>query len=482
MTMRSGRTLLGLSLLALALGAASALSTTAGAQGAKLRFGVGPLQPTPSETKKAYEPFFAYLAKELGRDFDLTATTDWAGISVALANKQVDLAWMGPWGYVLANDDSGARAIATAKYDGKPIYHAIVVCKPGLVTSWPDGAKGKRVLFADVGSTSGWLIPTSWFKRRGVDPKQLFNYSDGATHAANEIGVASGQVDCATDFDRNRNAMIEGGKLEKNATEVVWTSEPLPNDAIAVPRDFDPALADRIQRAFEEVKDSFDPGRLLTGLPKMAGWAAKAWPPATDELPVLLLRTAETIAMAAIGTTAAALLALPLCVVAARNVTPSMALYYPSRWFLNALRGVDSFVFALLFVAAVGLGPFAGVLGIALHTWGSTAKLWAEAIENIPPGPLEAAAATGASRVKVIAYALFPDVAPSMVSVGLFWWEFNVRASTVLGVVGAGGIGQELKNSMDLLDFPRLLTILVIILVMVTVIDHASQWVRRRLE
>jgi phosphonate transport system permease protein len=225
-----------------------------------------------------------------------------------------------------------------------------------------------------------------------------------------------------------------------------------------------------------------DPGKLLTGLPRMASWAGKAWPPATDELPVLLLRAAETVAMAARGTTGAALLALPLAVLAARNVTPSMALYYPTRWFLNALRGIDSFVFALLFVAAVGLGPFAGVLGIALHTWGSTAKLWAEAIENIPPGPLEAAAATGASRVKVIAYALFPDVAPSMVSVGLFWWEFNVRASTVLGVVGAGGIGQELKNSMDLLLFPRLLTIILLILVTVTVIDHTSEWLRRKLE
>src|SRR5437016_10240084 len=157
--MRSGRTLLGLSLLALALGAASALSTTAGAQGAKLCFGVGPLQPTPSETKKAYEPFFAYLAKEPGRDFDLTATTDWAGISVALANKQVDLAWMGPWGYVLANDDSGARAIATAKYDGKPIYHAIVVCKPGLVTSWPDGPKGTRLPLAAPGPTPPSPLP-----------------------------------------------------------------------------------------------------------------------------------------------------------------------------------------------------------------------------------------------------------------------------------------------------------------------------------
>jgi phosphonate transport system substrate-binding protein len=251
-----GRTHCLLVFLGLALIAASGLTSIADAQGGKLRFGVGPLQPTPSETKKAYEPFFAYLAKELGRDFDLTATTDWAGISVALANKQVDLAWMGPWGYVLANDDSGAPAIATAKYDGKPIYHAIVVCKPGLVKSWPDGAKGKRVSFADVGSTSGWLIPTSWFKRRGVDPKQLFNYSDGATHAANEISVASGQVDCATDFDRNRNAMIEGGKLEKNATEVVWTSEPLPNDAIAVPKDFDPALADRIQKILVGITDA----------------------------------------------------------------------------------------------------------------------------------------------------------------------------------------------------------------------------------
>jgi phosphonate transport system substrate-binding protein len=220
-----------------------------------LRFGVGPLQPTPSETKKAYEPFFAYLAKQLNREFDLVATTDWAGISVALANQQVDLAWMGPWGYILANDDSGVRAIATAKYDGKPIYHAIVVCKPGLVKGWPDGGRGKRVSFADVGSTSGWLIPTAWFKKQNVDPKQYFNYSDGATHAANEVAVASGQVDCATDFDRNRNAMIEGGRIDKAATEVVWTSDPLPNDAIAVPKSFDPALAGRIQKILVGITD-----------------------------------------------------------------------------------------------------------------------------------------------------------------------------------------------------------------------------------
>lgn len=229
---------------------------SAAQEGVKLRFGVGPLQPTPTETKRAYEPFFGYLAKQLNRAFDLTATTDWAGISVALANKQVDVAWMGPWGYILANDDSGARAIATAKYDNKPIYHAIVVCGPGKVKNWPEDAKGKRVSFADVGSTSGWLIPTAWFKAKGIDPKQYFAYSDGATHAANEISVASGRVDCATDFDRNRNAMIEGGRIDKNATEVVWQSDPLPNDAIAVPKDFESTLARRIQAILVEISEA----------------------------------------------------------------------------------------------------------------------------------------------------------------------------------------------------------------------------------
>ncbi len=224
-----------------------------------------------------------------------------------------------------------------------------------------------------------------------------------------------------------------------------------------------------------------DPGKLATGLPKLGHWIAQAWPPAIDELPLFLQRTAETVAMAAIGTTFATLLAIPMAVLASRNITPLPALYYPARWFLNALRGIDSFVFALLFVAAVGLGPFAGVIGIALHTWGSAAKFFADHIESAPLGPLHAVETTGAGRLTAIAYALVPDVTPMMLSTTLYWWEFNVRASTVLGVVGAGGIGQELKNSMDLLDFARLFTIIAVILIVVTALDQLSGWLRRKL-
>ena len=224
-----------------------------------------------------------------------------------------------------------------------------------------------------------------------------------------------------------------------------------------------------------------DIGRLIVGLPKIAFWIGQAWPLQLEELPLFLLRTAETIAMAAVGTTLAVIIALPLSVLASRNITPFPRLYYPTRWFLNGLRGIDSFVFALLFVAAVGLGPFAGVLGIAFHTSGTAAKFFADQIESANLGPYDAIRATGAGRTTAIAYALVPDLLPLMLSTTLFWWEFNVRASTVLGVVGAGGIGQELKNSMDLLDFARLFTIIAVILVAVTAIDWLAGVLRKRL-
>ena len=224
-----------------------------------------------------------------------------------------------------------------------------------------------------------------------------------------------------------------------------------------------------------------DLAALLDGLPRLADWAQRAWPPSTADLGALLMAAAETFAIALVGTTLAAVLALASCTLAARNLTPRGFVRLPARWLLNTLRGIDSFVFAILFVAAVGLGPFAGVLGVALHTWGSMAKLFAETIEDMPAGPLDAVRLTGASQPKLVSYALVPDVLPGLSSIGLYMLEFNVRTSTVLGIVGAGGIGLELKNSLDLLNFPRLLTVILIILVMVTAVDQLSSRLRRRL-
>ena len=175
---------------------------------------------------------------------------------MALASGQVDVAWMGPWGYVIAHNQGAGDAIATAKYDGKPIYHAIVIARPDLkIKKWPDDGKGLRMSFADVGSTSGWLIPTFWFKSRGARSEDLLPVSRGRDHAANEIAVANGQTDLATDFDRNRTAMIENGAISPQATKIVWTSDDLPNDAIAVRAGLDPAMAKKVQDILTAITD-----------------------------------------------------------------------------------------------------------------------------------------------------------------------------------------------------------------------------------
>jgi len=233
-------------LAALPLLAAPALAQTR----APIRFAVGPFQPTAGDTRRAFEPFFAHVAQSLGRPYELTVTTDWAGIAVALGAGQADCAWMGPWGFVLARDRARAEALAVVLYNGLPTYHAIIIGRAGLsITRFPDDARGLSISFADAGSTSGWLIPHHWFLTQGIDPRSFFRYRDGASHAANVISVASGQVDLATDFDRNLNAMLASGRVRPEQVQVVWRSAPLPNDALAVRHDLDAATKQAIREA-----------------------------------------------------------------------------------------------------------------------------------------------------------------------------------------------------------------------------------------
>ena len=158
-------------------------------------------------------------------------------------------------GYVLANAASGCQAVATVKYDEKPTYHAIIIARPDLkVSKFPDDTKGRSISFADLGSTSGWLIPTYYSKAVWkIDPQSYWKYSEGASHPANEIAVSAGQVDMATDYDRNRTAMIESGKVKPDSNKIIWTSAPLPNDAIALPKGASKELVTQVQKILTAV-------------------------------------------------------------------------------------------------------------------------------------------------------------------------------------------------------------------------------------
>lgn len=218
--------------------------------------------------------------------------------------------------------------------------------------------------------------------------------------------------------------------------------------------------------------------KLGAGLPRLWSFVVQMFPPDLSDLDVILKGAGETLAMATIGTIFATIMAFPLALMAARNTCPNKWTYRVSRAILNASRGTETFVYALVFVAAVGFGPFSGVLAITFHMVGAIGKMFAEAIEPVDQGPLDALALTGASRAKIIRYGLIPDVMPHLIASVLYIWEFSVRTSTVLGIVGAGGIGQTLKDTVDLLEFNKMITVLAVVLLMVSAIDFISDRLR----
>ena len=177
----------------------------------------------------------------------------------------------------------------------------------------------------------------------------------------------------------------------------------------------------------------------------------------------------------------ASLLALPLAVLAARNITPARPLYYAARGVIALCRAVPDLVWALLFVTAVGLGPFPGALALSVHSVGMLGRLFAEVIEDMDMGPVEALALTGASRLQVFTHAVVPTVLPSLLGIALYRLDENIRSSLVLGFVGAGGIGFQLLTAMNLFQYRTVSLLLIMTFVLVIGAERLSAALRKRI-
>jgi phosphonate transport system permease protein len=190
--------------------------------------------------------------------------------------------------------------------------------------------------------------------------------------------------------------------------------------------------------------------------------------------------------MALMAATLGAILAMPLAFLGARNLMPRTVLgnaaYYGSRTFMNVARAIEPLILAAVFAAWVGYGaPFAGVLALVIVTMANLGKLFSEAVENIDPGPMEALQASGASRAQVIRYGVVPQIVPPFLAFGIYFWDIDVRMSTILGFVGAGGIGFVLNEWMRLTQWSWAAVAILGIVIVVTVMDTLSARVRERL-
>ena len=222
------------------------------------------------------------------------------------------------------------------------------------------------------------------------------------------------------------------------------------------------------------------PQDLITGVHGMADFLSRAFPPDFSKLNDAAWPALETVDIALFGTTAAVLLALPLAVLAARNTTPARVFYAASRSVIALCRSVPDLVWALLFVTAVGLGPFPGALAISVHSVGMLGRLFAEVIEDMDMGPVEALTMTGATRLAVFSHAVVPGVLPSLLGIALYRLDENIRSSLVLGFVGAGGIGFQLLTAMNLFQYRTVSLLLIVTFVIVIAAERLSAALRRR--
>ena len=236
-----------------------------------------------------------------------------------------------------------------------------------------------------------------------------------------------------------------------------------------------------------------NPLALIAGADHMWDFLTRLFPPDLNYILFLGRATVETVQIAIWGTLLAVVFSIPLSLLAARNTTPLITLpwftelwqrrglhllvFHLTRLFLNMLRGINELIFALIFVSAVGLGPFAGVLAIALHATGMLAKFCGEEIEGVDRGQVEALEATGASKMQVILFAVIPQVIPAFISYSIFRFDVSIRSATVLGLVGAGGLGFSLIKTMKLFQYEKTATCILVIFLLVGVSDWAcSKW------
>ena len=229
------------------------------------------------------------------------------------------------------------------------------------------------------------------------------------------------------------------------------------------------------------VTDLLDLERPGEGLPAIGILVGEMIPPNFSNLGKWIAPIFDTLGMSIAGTALAVFLSLPLGFLAARNTAPNLAVYHGTRVLLNFLRSIPELIMGIIFVAAVGFGPLPGVLALGLHSAGMVGKFFAEAIEHVDNKPIEAAVAAGASGFQVIQYAILPQVLPQFADVTVYRWEYNFRASTVMGMVGAGGIGLELMSSLRIMDYTEVSAILIAILVMVTIVDGIGAACRKGL-
>jgi phosphonate transport system permease protein len=458
-----------------------------------------------------------------------------------LDSGEAEMGWLGPFASSEGARTGKFEAFAVGLPKGQltPNYHSVFITRPDAAIKNLAEVKNKKIIIGDIHSTSGYIVPKRELNDIGINLDNSPEFSEIIITQNHDEAIKillEGRGDVAAVSSVNLNGNINKKTIQSKDFRIIHTSKPIPG----APLVFSSTLPEQTKETIKslvfsahkivqvggyggemeryiDIKEGkklllesylqpqwkwptflvisifllftvlsiihleIDPLQLFQNMfSYLFDVINRMMPPDFSNFDKLLLSMLETVEMAFLGTLLAITLSIPFGFLSASNVSPNYPIYIVCRIITIFSRAVPEFIMAMILVIAVGFGAVPGVLALGLHTMGFLAKFYAEAIEHVDPGPGKALSSMGASQMQVLAFAIVPQVLPSFIGNNLYILDRNVRMATMLGIVGAGGIGYELQSSFRMFNYPRVSAIIILIFLTIYAIDMASSYIRKR--
>ncbi len=484
-----------------------------------------------------------YLSKETGVSILSKRCSDYAEAIEMLCNGSAQIGWLGPYALREAAGRDGtveAFAVGIPKGKNSPNYHSLFIVKSTSKMHMLADVRNSIIGVGDEFSTSGREVPRRELAEIGIDLGNESAFAEVVTmdnHDTAIRAVMDGEVDVAAVSSINLEAMVVDGSVSPSEFRIIHQSTNIPGAPLVYTSKLPSHLKQRLKELVLDAHNHFQVGgygglidryvdpveshrnHLKKRLRPQWGWRTivgifafisvyalvfidlevdlaqlisqsimyisdvlgRMLPPDFSNFRELMSAMVETVEIAMLGTLLAIILSIPIGLLSARNIAPNYFLYFVARTVTVFFRAIPEFIMAMILVIAIGFGAMPGVIALGFHTMGFLAKFYAEAIEHIDENPIQALDSMGASKGQVLAFAVAPQVMPAFIGHNLYILDRNIRMATMLGIVGAGGIGYELQSAFRMFEYDRVSAIIIVIFATIFLIDMISSHVRAKI-
>jgi phosphonate transport system permease protein len=506
-----------------------------------LQFAIAPA--TDNSESLDFEKLVFHIESKLKLKIYIKQCKEYKEALDMLSNREAQIGWLGgaPSNQEVEIQNNLLEEFAVGVPKGKsvPFYRSQFIVHSLSEIHTLEDSRNKKIALGDNFSTSGYIVPRKELSEVGIDIENE-NSFDSIKRVSNHdeaiLSVINGEVDIAPVSSVNLESLLANKRITQKDFRVVHQSPNIAGAPLVYLSELEPSLKQKIKAIVLDAHNHIDVSGygghlnryvdpvdshreyIESYLKPQWGWRSllgiiafiilyaliaidleinlsellknsylymkdvllRMFPPDFSNFKTLMFSMLETVEIAMMGTLLAILLSIPVGLFSARNIAPNYPMYLFAKTITIFFRAIPEFIMAMILVIAIGFGAMPGIIALGLHTMGFLAKFYAEAIEHVSEEPIQALESMGASKWQVISFAVVPQIIPSFIGNNLYILDRNIRMATMLGIVGAGGIGYELQSAFRMFQYPRVSAIIIVIFITIFVIDMISSWIRSK--